>query len=77
MTQVTDEADLLRWAVGALPYRNTLSDTARAELDATVLARAEAIGANPDLLATLSGSRVQGASASATQGGSHEAQTNA
>ncbi len=47
LTQVADEAGLLRWAVAALPYRNTLSDEARGALDAAFLARAEAIEADP------------------------------
>ncbi|HEX2556235.1 MAG TPA: ERF family protein [Microvirga sp.] len=51
LEQARDEAGLLRWAVAALPYRNTLTDQARAELDTAFLARAQAIRADPDLLA--------------------------
>jgi hypothetical protein len=82
LEQVRDEAGLLRWAVAALPYRNTLTEEARAELDSAFLARAQAIGADPDLLAAFTTSedrdreekREQHAPRASVQGGSHETQ---
>jgi hypothetical protein len=44
-----DADALLRWALDVLPRRNRLSDEERAELDAAFLARAEALGIEPDL----------------------------
>ena len=44
-----DADALLRWALDVLPRRNRLSDEERAELDAAFLARAEALGTEPDL----------------------------
>jgi hypothetical protein len=81
LRQVSDEAGLLRWAVAALPYRNTLTAEARSELDAAFLARAQAIGADPDLLAAFRTSgdkqREQQAPLHSAQGGSDEAQVTA
>jgi hypothetical protein len=77
LAQVSDEAGLLKWAVAALSQRNTLSDEARAELDAAFLARAQSIGADPDLLAVLNGNREERAKAANGKGGAHEAQATA
>ena len=44
----TDE--LFRWALDNLPTRNRLSENERTALDAAFLARAEAIGAEPEVL---------------------------
>ncbi len=80
--QVSDNVGLIRWAVAALPHRNTLSDEERAELDALFLARAQAIGADPDLLAAFSGGRTEERAAqerkgTLTKGGNHDEQVSA
>jgi hypothetical protein len=49
LAALRDADALLRWALEALPRRYRLSDEERAELDAAFLARAEALGAEPDL----------------------------
>lgn len=41
---------LLRWALAILPLRNRLADGARASLDEAFLARADALGTDPELL---------------------------
>jgi hypothetical protein len=50
LAKIEDADALLRWALEALPVRNKLDETRRAEFDAAFLARADAIGADPDLL---------------------------
>ncbi|MCC2654703.1 MAG: hypothetical protein K0Q60_4870 [Microvirga sp.] len=50
LAAITGADALLRWAVDALPRRNRLSDAERIQLDQAFLARAEALGADPDLL---------------------------
>jgi hypothetical protein len=79
LAQVSDEAELLRWALSALPSRYSLSDEARAALEGAFLARAEAIGADPDLLAAFSGLRGRGKTeqTGSAQGGEHDAQASA
>ena len=47
---ITDAESLLRWAIEVLPARNKLDDAQRAVLDAAFVARAQAIGVDPDLL---------------------------
>jgi len=48
--RITDADSLLRWALEVLPARNKLDDAQRTVLDAAFVARAEAIGVDPDLL---------------------------
>jgi hypothetical protein len=62
---IADPDALLRWALDALPQRNRLSDEERAQLDAAFLARAKALGAEPDLLLALSPCENAGAAPSA------------
>jgi hypothetical protein len=62
---ITDPDALLRWALDALPRRNRLNDKERAQLDAAFLARAEALGTEPDLLLALSPCGNAGAAPSA------------
>jgi hypothetical protein len=50
LAKIEDADALFRWALEALPIRNKLNETRRAEFDAAFLARADAIGADPDLL---------------------------
>jgi hypothetical protein len=50
LANIEDADALFRWALEALSVRNKLDETRRAEFDAAFLARAEAIGADPDLL---------------------------
>ena len=46
-----DSADaLVRWAIAALPHRSGLDEPARVALDAAFRARAEALGASPDMI---------------------------
>src|SRR5215207_8418905 len=47
---ITDADTLFRWALDALPRRNRMSGEERAQVDQAFLARAEALGAKPDLL---------------------------
>ena len=49
------EDALVRWAIAALPHRNTLDEAARAALDAAFRARAETLGASPDLILAFAG----------------------
>jgi hypothetical protein len=50
LAQIEDPEALLQWALDSLPARNKLDDTRREALDAAFLAKAEAIGADPELL---------------------------
>jgi hypothetical protein len=50
LNRITDTDSLLRWALEVLPARNKLDDAQRAVLDAAFVARAQAIGVDPDLL---------------------------
>jgi hypothetical protein len=50
LAKIEDTDALFRWALNALPVRNKLDETRRAEFDAAFLARADAIGADPDML---------------------------
>ena len=50
LANIGDADSLFRWALEVLPARNKLDDSARAALDAAFLAKAEAIGADPELL---------------------------
>ena len=50
LAHINDADALLRWALEILPARNKLDDGQRAALDAAFLARADAIGADPELL---------------------------
>ena len=50
LDHITDADALFRWALDALPRRNRMSDEERARVDEAFLARAEALGAKPDLL---------------------------
>jgi hypothetical protein len=50
LAQITDADALLRWALENLPARNKLGEHQLAALDAAFLARADAIGADPELL---------------------------
>ncbi len=50
LTRLDSEDALLRWAIAALPHRSGLEDEPRAALDRAFRARAEAIGASPELI---------------------------
>jgi hypothetical protein len=50
LVHITDADTLFRWALETLPARNKLDDEQRAALDAAFLARADAIGADPEVL---------------------------
>jgi hypothetical protein len=50
LARIEDADALLRWALDILPARNKLGEAQRAEFDAAFLARADAIGADPELL---------------------------
>ena len=50
LVHITDAEMLFRWALETLPARNKLDEKQRAALDAAFLARADAIGADPELL---------------------------
>src|SRR6516164_9238514 len=50
LAKIADAETLFRWALEVLPARNKLDDKERAALDAAFLAKAEAIGADPELL---------------------------
>jgi hypothetical protein len=57
LAQIQDADALFRLAVNILPARNKLDDAQRAEFDAAFLARADAIGADPELLLAFRPSR--------------------
>ena len=50
LAKITDADTLFRWALEILPARNKLDEHQRAALDAAFLARADAVGADPELL---------------------------
>ena len=50
LAHITDADTLFRWALETLPARIKLNEEQRAALDAAFLARADAIGADPELL---------------------------
>ena len=50
LANIADADALFRWALEILPARNKLDDAQRAAFDAAFLARADAIGADPELL---------------------------
>ena len=50
LAKITDADTLFRWALEILPARNKLEEHQRAALDAAFLARADAVGADPELL---------------------------
>lgn len=50
LSRVDSDDALLRWALAILPLRNRLADGARASLDEAFLARADALGTDPELL---------------------------
>jgi hypothetical protein len=50
LNRITDADSLVRWALEILPARNKLDDGQRAALDAAFVARAQAIGVDPELL---------------------------
>jgi hypothetical protein len=50
LAQIQDADALFRWAVNVLPVRNKLNDAQRAEFDAAFVAKADAIGADPEFL---------------------------
>jgi hypothetical protein len=50
LVHITDADTLFRWALETLPARNKLDEEQRAALDTAFLARADAIGADPELL---------------------------
>ena len=50
LANIGDADALFRWALEILPARNKLDDAQRAAFDAAFLARADAIGADPELL---------------------------
>jgi hypothetical protein len=46
-----DEPDaLFQWAVGILPFRNSLPESSRATLDAAFFDKADEVGADPEVL---------------------------
>jgi hypothetical protein len=50
LSRIADTDALFRWALEILPFRNKLDESQRAASDAAFLARADAIGADPELL---------------------------
>ena len=50
LARIDSEDALVRWAIAALPHRSGLDVEPREALDAAFRARAEAIGASPDLI---------------------------
>lgn len=54
LARVQDADALFRWALDALPLRNTMTEPARATLDLAFVAKAEAVGADPELLVAFS-----------------------
>jgi hypothetical protein len=58
LARIEDADALFRWALEILPARNKLDEAPRAEFDAAFLARAHAIGADPELLIAFRPSRV-------------------
>jgi hypothetical protein len=50
---------LFRWAIGVLPFRNSLPESSRATLDAAFFEKADEVGADPELLSTLDPSPVK------------------
>ena len=54
LAHVTDADGLLRWAAAALPYRYSLDEDRRTALDGAFVQKAEAIGADPELLLAFS-----------------------
>ncbi len=50
LAQVQNPEALFRWALEVLPVRNKLADEPRAALDAAFLAKADAVGTDPELL---------------------------
>jgi hypothetical protein len=55
LSRIEDTETLVRWALEILPARNKLDESQRAALDRMFLARAEAIGSDPDLLMAFGG----------------------
>ena len=58
LARIQDADALFRWALEILPARNKLDEARRAEFDAAFLAKADAIGADPELLIAFRPSRV-------------------
>jgi hypothetical protein len=58
LARIEDADALFRWALEILPARNKLDEARRAEFDAAFLAKADAIGADPELLIAFRPSRV-------------------
>jgi ERF superfamily len=58
LARIEDAEALFRWALEILPARNKLDELQRAAFDAAFLARADAIGADPELLIPFGPSRV-------------------
>jgi hypothetical protein len=50
LTRADSEDALMRWAIAVLPHRNALEAEARVALDSAFRARAETLGASPDLI---------------------------
>jgi hypothetical protein len=50
LARIADTDALFLWALEILPFRNELDESQRAVFDAAFLARADAIGADPELL---------------------------
>jgi hypothetical protein len=57
LATIADAETLFRWALEVLPARNKLDEKERVALDAAFLAKAEAIGADPELLTPFAASR--------------------
>ena len=58
LARIEDADALFRWALEILPARNKLDEARRAEFDAAFLAKADAIGADPEFLIAFRPSRV-------------------
>jgi hypothetical protein len=58
LARIEDADALFRWALEVLPARNKLDEARRAEFDAAFLAKADALGADPELLIAFRPSRV-------------------
>jgi hypothetical protein len=53
LSRVETSDALFHWALAALPFRNELTDTSRATLDAAFFEKADELGVDPDILPAL------------------------
>jgi hypothetical protein len=53
LAEIEESDALFQWALGILPFRNSLPESSRATLDAAFFEKADEVGADPELLAAL------------------------